>query len=65
MARFEVKQRDNKGMGKFASVFLGDSIRMDYFIIAPLISGGYIIKRSHPSLDLNGSKIHTIYLVEF
>ena len=51
-------------MGKFCKCVFGDSIRMDYFIIAPLISGGYIIKRNHPSLDLNGSKVHMIYLVE-
>jgi len=51
-------------MEKFCKCVLGDSIRMDNFIIAPLISGGYIIKRSHPSLDLNGSKIKTNYLVE-
>ena len=30
-----------------------------------LILGGYVLKRSHPSLDLNGSKIHAVYLVEF
>ena len=58
--------RSRRGMGFILHVCYGDSPKNGMLCYSSLIIlGGYVIKRSHPSLDLNGSKIHTIYLVEF
>ena len=60
--------RSKKGMGFILHVCYGDSPKNGMLCYSSLIIlGGYVIKRKHHvnSLDLNGSKIHTIYLSEF
>ena len=57
----------DKGIGNhFASVFAVNPNEWNIYY-SPLILGGYVINRITMwiFLDLNESKIHTIYLVEF
>ena len=64
IARLEARNREGKGMGLKLQVYYILFLKNGIFYNSSLIFGGYVIKRSHPSLDLNGSKIHTIYLKE-
>ena len=52
-----------KALG-FLQVCYGEFQIKEILNIAPYYREDNVIKRSHSSLDLNGSKIHTNYLVE-
>ena len=67
MAKFECRKLEEGKVKDLTCKWVENNSKlMEYFIIAPSILGGYVLKRNHhvSSLDLNRSTIYAIYLSE-